>query len=132
MDEIFRISKDSVRAKDLFEMAEERMNDIISVIPKDKHYKFIEEYYEVIVQLITALMYLDGFKTLSHIGLIDYLSKNYKEFTSSEIKLIDILRKFRHGTVYYGKKVGSEFLLNYNSDIESLISKLNKTTKRKF
>ncbi|MFH1591840.1 MAG: hypothetical protein ABIB47_00530 [Candidatus Woesearchaeota archaeon] len=124
MDEIFKISKDKERTKSLQEMAKERIEKIIPVLPKELPYKIIEEYYEVIVQLITAIMYANGFKTLSHVSLIDYLAKNYKGFESNEIRIVDTLRRVRHGTVYYGKKAEKEFLINNESAIKEIIEKL--------
>ena len=73
MEEIFKISKDVRRAKDLLEMSKERMEEILPVLPKEKSYKIIEEYYEIIVQSITAIMYSDDYKTLIHTALIEYL-----------------------------------------------------------
>lgn len=122
-DEIFRITKAPNRAKALFEMAEDRFKDIKNV---KKPYKIIEEYYEIIKELITAIMYFDGFKTLSHLMLVVYLKKNYKEFSSGEIILIDELRKLRNEIVYYGLKVPKEFLINKEKDINSIIKKLFK------
>ena len=99
MDEaIFRIEKSVNRADSLKKMSEERLEDIKS---ETKTYKIIEEYYEIIKELITALMYADGFKTLSHKSLIYYLEKNYKEFDKGEIILIDGLRKLRNNITYY-------------------------------
>lgn len=72
-EEIFKISKNIVRAKALKELAQERFDDIKK---ETKPYKIIEQYYEVIKELITAIMYLNGFKTLSHKALIFYLEKN--------------------------------------------------------
>jgi len=129
-DEIFRISKDKERAKDLFEMAKERL-ELLKLIPKDKAYKIIEEYYEVIKELLTAVMYIDGYKTLSHIKLIEYFSSNYKELDENQIKLIDTLRKFRIGIVYYGRKISQEFLINNEDEIKSIISILMKIIRRK-
>lgn len=126
---VIRITKDFTRANELYIMAQERKNDIIPILPKDKPYKIIEEYYEVIVQLSTAIMYANGYKTLSHISLIDYISKNYKEISQTQIELIDKLRKFRHGTVYYGKKISEEFLVNSESDVINVISALENITK---
>jgi len=122
-EEIFSISKDRIRAKDLLDMAQERIRDIISILPRDKAYKIIEEYYEVLVQLMTSIMYLDGNKTLSHVALIEYISNNYKQINENEIKLIDDLRKFRHGTFYYGKKITNVFLINREEDINRIINK---------
>jgi len=130
-DHIFKISKDLTRARDLISMAYERLNDIIKVLPKDKSYKIIEEYYEILVQIMTSIMYVDGYKTLSHIFLIEYIGKNYKEFNSNEINLMDQIRKFRHGTVYYGKKISESFLINNEQTIKNIISKLFKIAKEK-
>ncbi|MBL7148229.1 MAG: hypothetical protein ISS82_05370 [Nanoarchaeota archaeon] len=102
-EEIFKITKDKERAKALFDMAKERL-EIINILPKDKPYKIIEEYYEIIKELLTALMYVDGYKTLSHLKLIEYFSKHYEDLDNSQIKIIDTLRKFRNEIVYYGKK----------------------------
>jgi len=131
MEEIFRVNKDLRRAKDLFEMAKERIVTIIPILPKETPYKFLEEYYEVIIQLITAIMYSDGYKTLNHISLIEYLNKNYKNFNTHEINIINILRKFRHGTIYYGKREGGEFLENNKYLINIIINKLSTIVKSK-
>jgi ribonuclease HII len=63
---------------------------------------FIETDYEMIKELITALMYLDGYKTLSHEYLISFLSKFYKDFSEYEINLIDKLRITRNKIAYEG------------------------------
>jgi hypothetical protein len=130
-EEIFRISKDYERAKDLFEMAKERP-ELLELIPKDKAYKIIEEHYEIVKELLTAIMYLDGYKTLSHIKLIEYFSSNYEELEETEIKLIDNLRKFRISIVYYGKKISQDFLVNSEEDVKKIIKKkLLKTAENK-
>ena len=129
-EEIFKISKDKERAKDLFEMAKERL-ELLKLIPKDKAYKIIEEYYEVIKELLTAVMYIDGYKTLSHVKLIEYFSSNYKELDENQIKLIDTLRKFRIGIVYYGRKISQEFLINHEDEIKEIISILIKFVREK-
>jgi len=130
MDDLFRIKKDRDRAKDLLEMAAERL-ELLKLIPKDKAYKIIEEYYEIIKELLTATMYLDGYKTLSHQKLIEYFSSNYKELDDGEIKLIDSLRKFRIGIVYYGRKISGDFLINNEKEIKKIINILLKFVEKK-
>ncbi len=131
MRDTFSVSKDKDRARDLLNMAKDRLNNIIPIIPKDIYYKLIEEYYEAIVQLITSLMYFDGYKTLNHVSLIEYLKNNYKEFNEIEVKIIDVLRKLRHGVVYYGKREGREYLINNLDRINSVINKLVKIINKK-
>lgn len=130
-DEIFRISKDFDRAGDLLNISRERMVDIIKVLPRDKPYKILEEYYEIILGLITALMYAEGYKTLSHVSAIGYLSKNYNMFSENQIMIIDTIRKLRHGIVYYGRKIKEEYLINNEEEIKKIISLLNKCVKDK-
>ncbi len=130
MEEIFRISKDRERAKDLIEMAEERV-EMLRLIPKDKAYKIVEEHYEIIKEMLTAIMYLDGYKTLSHIKLIEYFSENYKKLDSNQIRLIDTLRKYRNGIVYYGKKISRDFLRNNEDDIKEIAKTLFTLAKKK-
>lgn len=129
MTEIIKITKDKERAIALYEMIMETLEELED-IKKAKPHRRIKDYYELIVQSITGIMYSDGFKTLSHIGLIDYI-KNTKELNQSEIKLIDSLRKLRHGIIYYGKKSGEEFLINNEDEILSIIQKLKDLLKRK-
>jgi len=125
-DEIFKIAKNSIRAESLVKMAKERFEDIKR---ESKTYKIVEEYYEIIKELITAMMYSHGYKTLSHRMLVIYLQKNHKEFNNSEIMLVDELRKLRNNIVYYGQKIEKEFLINNEKDIINIIRKLFKTTK---
>ncbi len=130
MEEIFRIKRDKERAKDLFDISKDRI-DFLETISRDRIYKLIEEYYEVIKELLTAIMYLDGYKTLSHIKLIDYFYENYRDLTSEEIKIVDILRKFRIGIIYYGKKVSEDFLINNENKIKDIIKRLSSLVGKK-
>ena len=129
-EDVFRISPDFPRAKDLIAIAKDRI-EIIKILPKDKVYKIIEEYYEIILELITAIMYCDGYKTLSHKSAIEYLSGKYNEVNEKQIGLIDSLRKSRHGIVYYGKMITKEFLINNEADIKKVIEILTKTAQNK-
>lgn len=130
-DEIFRISKDIPRARDLFQIAKERL-EIIEILPKDKTYKIIEEYYEIILELMTVIMYLDGCKSLSHVKVLEYVSQKYDVFSDNQIQIIDTLRKFRHGIVYYGKKVSEEYLINHKDEIVKIIKSLTQLANSKF
>jgi len=128
-EEVFSITKNPVRAKALKDMAEERLIDIKK---EDKAYKILEQYYEIIKELITAIMYLDGFKTLSHKTLIFYLETNYKKhFNRDEFFLIDETRRLRNDILYYGRKVSRDFLINKESQLKIIITKLVKINNEK-
>ena len=128
-DEIFKISKDIARARDLIDMANESLEKMIKIIPKDMPHKVLQEYYEIVVQLITSIMYSEGYKTLNHISLINFLSKRH-DFNHNEIQILDKMRKFRHGTVYYGQRSGGVFYLNHEDEIKKIIKKLKELAEK--
>src|SRR3989344_2874575 len=127
-EEIFRITKNLIRAKSLKEMALERLDDIKH---EKKPYKIVEQYYEIIKELITSLMYSDGLKTLSHKSLIYYIESSFKEFNKQDIILADYLRRLRNDIVYYGKKVSENFLINNETRIKIIIKKLVDIAKKR-
>lgn len=120
MSDIFKISKDEKRANALIEMARDRYKNMSFKEP----YRIIEEYYEIIKELITSFMYKQGFKTLSHKALVDFSSENIKNLSQSEISLIDELRVKRNNIVYYGEKISLEFLKAREESIKKIIKKL--------
>jgi len=130
MKDIFKITKDKEKAEALFVMAKERL-EIIALFSDKFPYKLVEEYYEIIKELFTSVMYLDGYKTLSHKKLLEYFTKNYDELQENELRLIDNLRKFRNDIVYYGKKISRNFLINNQKEIKKIIDKLIKIVNKK-
>ena len=128
-EEIFRVSASAARAKSLKDMAEDRLLDLKH---EKKPYKLVEQYYEIIKELITALMYADGYKTLSHKSLIAYLEKNYNAaFGKDEFILMDDTRKLRNDILYYGKQVDKSFLINHEGRLKIIISKLLNMVNKK-
>ena len=128
--EIFKIRKDIERAREIFEIAKDRYS-LMNIYPKSKTYKIIEEYYETIKEIFISSMYFEGEKTLSHIKLIEWFNKNYKNLSRRETELIDSLRRFRNGSLYYGKTISKNFLENTEKEIIQLIEKLIKFTNQK-
>jgi hypothetical protein len=121
MTEIFGISKDPRRAKALRELAKKRYSTISTL---KEPFRILEEYYEIIKELLTAFMYSSGFKTLSHKALVEFAKRNIKILTSLEISLIDELRIKRNNIVYYGEDVTLEFIKKREPSVKEIISKL--------
>ena len=79
-------------------LSDENSNDII------------EYCYDIIISLIRAKLYLDGYKSLgegSHEAEISYLMK--LDFSETEVRFIDELRYYRNGIKYYGNRFDSEY-----------------------
>ena len=123
MSEIFKITKDERRAVALINMARNRY---LTLKELKEPYRILEEYYEIIKELITSIMYKLGFKTLSHKALIEFAKENIKILTSSDISLIDELRIKRNNIVYYGETITEKFLKEREESIRNIINKLFK------
>ncbi|MCJ7816287.1 MAG: hypothetical protein MUP55_00370 [Candidatus Aenigmarchaeota archaeon] len=137
--ELIRITPDRERAKSLLETVAVRL-DAIKLLQRADSRKFcskiVEEYYESVLELITAIMSIDGFKTRSdapgsHIAAIEYVQENYKELEGSEIEMIDDLRKKRIGITYYGRHVREDYIESNKVEIERIIEKLRLLVRKK-
>ena len=104
-------------------------------ISKEDKSKFtpliLSDYYEIIKELLTAILLCDGFKTLSHRDLIKYLEKKLVEFSRSEIIEIDRLRIIRNRIVYEGIKTPSNYLENFEPSFQKIIKKLKLLINKK-
>ena len=89
----------------------------------------VKEYYDVVRELMGAILLLDGFKTYgegAHKKLIEYLDKNYEQFAEHEIALIDELRITRNKIAYDGFFVTPDYLERNKQAIEEVIAKLKR------
>ncbi len=129
--ELVKISPDKERAKNILKMTE-LIGERIKLQDKTRMAALIiSDYYEIIKELLTALLLIDGYKTLSHKDLIDYIEQNYKEFTSHEISFMHELRMKRHKIVYEGLFVEYSFLKRNEAFIKQIIKKLKALIKKK-
>ena len=65
-DEVRKVGSDREMARSLLKMIEIRMKALESLDRKEFSSLVVEGYYEIIKEAITALMAIDGYKTLSH------------------------------------------------------------------
>ena len=94
-DKVSRMTTDKEKARSLLQLVELREKDLAG--KKEEFVTLIVEgYYEIVKEIITGIMAVDGWKTVSHELLVGYLAQHYKEFSAAEIHLIDQLRKIRN------------------------------------
>ena len=137
--DIVKVTPDKEKAKSLFDTTSVRL-DLIGLAEKHDKEKYsskiVEEYYEAILEFITALMSLDGYKTRSditgaHIATIEYLKNSYREFKDNEIQFIDSLRLKRNGIKYHGKHIDPEYVKMYESQIKHIVEKLKSILNKR-
>src|SRR3989338_631025 len=90
-----------------------------------------EELYEIVKELITGIMSVDGWKTTSHELLIGYLAKFYPEFNTAEVMLLDQLREMRNDIAYRGVMINPEYLDRNKQAIHEAIHKLKDTLNKR-
>lgn len=127
-----KISPDKERAKSLVKMAKLTENYLAEVLKKvdigSNQTIFAKDYYDIIRELATAILFLDGFKTIgenAHKETIDYLKK-FSEITAQEIFLIQDLRIRRNLCAYEGKLIEGPYFEHNLSKFDIIITKLNK------
>jgi len=126
---LIKVTPDRERIKSILEMTN-LIQKRINILDKAEFSSLIiVDYYEIIKELITAFLLLNGYKSLSHIELISYLKKNCSDFTRGEIDLIDRLRIFRNRISYEGFGVPNFYLKENEGSYLKIIFKLRGLIK---
>ncbi len=132
MEELIKMTPDKERAKNLLAQVEVRLRDSKNKDPTEFATLIIEAYYELINQLLTALLAVDGYKTLSYIALIDYLRIKYSiQFSEHELQTIDELRKIRNRIAYEGFMIKKDYHDRKAQCTIQIITKLKKIVSNK-
>lgn len=130
-EKVSKLSPDTEKAKALLNMVNLR-EERIKLTPFPNFATLLtEEYYEIIKELMTAIMCADGWKTTSHEILIGYLAEFYTEVSRSNISLIDQLRVIRNDINYRGVKINPEYLQRNKKTITNIIKELKEILKKK-
>jgi len=125
---IIRITPDKEKARSMINMIKDREIFLSSVDIGKFSTIAAENYYEIIKELASVTLLLDGYKATgenAHKDLIDYLN-NYKEITEEEIIIMDDPRIKRNKSSYEGKKIESIYLQNKKDKLILIINKLKK------
>jgi len=129
--DLIKITPDKERAKSIVNMVS-LVEERIKLQDRQRMSALIiADYYEIIKELITAVLLTDGYKTLSHKDLIDYLKENCSGFNSQEISILDNLRILRNRIAYEGFLVEPSYLNRNENLFKELISKLKKLIAKK-
>ena len=129
---IIKTALDKEKVKSILNLSNEREKFVYSIDHKKFSTNAAENYYEIIKELASALLLLNGLKSIgeyAHKDLIDYLI-NYKEFSEQEIIFINDLRIKRNNSSYEGKKIDPIYLINNKKKILEIIEKLKVTINR--
>ena len=124
--DLIKITPDKEKAKNILKMIsllEERLKNQEKV---KMAALIIADYYEIIKELITAVLLIDGYKTLSHKELIDYIKEKYSEFADYEISILNDLRILRNRIAYEGFFIEISYLDRNEALFKRMIEKFSK------
>ncbi len=131
---LIKVTPDDNKAKSILMMVETTL-EMVKVIDIEKFSSNVtKEYYDILRELISILLLLDGYKTYgegAHKKLIDYLKSNYDKFTEYEVTLIDDLRIIRNKIAYDGFFVEKNYVERKKKDILEIIDKLKDIIQQK-
>ncbi len=131
---LIRITPNKEKANSILRMVETTLELIKQIDRNAFPSNVTKEYYDVIRELISIILLLDGYKAIgegAHKRQIEYLESNYKEFNQSEISVIDDLRIKRNKIAYDGFFIKKEYIENKSVDINKIIHKLKEIIKKK-
>ena len=133
-EDLVRITPNKDKAKSILKMVETTL-EMVKNIDKSKFPSNVtKEYYEVIRELISVILLLDGYKTIgegTHKRMIEYLESNYKQFDGYEISLIDDLRIVRNKIAYDGFFVKEAYINRKIGTIQRITEKLRDIIDKK-
>jgi len=117
-----KITPDKEKSASLIEIAEDRIiSSLRELNEKNANYVF-EDYYSSILELLHALVLLDGYKVNNHICLGYYLRDVLKN--DEMFRLFDDCRYKRNSLVYYGKRMDIETAKDAIEKAKKLMNKL--------
>ena len=112
---MIRISPNPERAKSLVQESERKMLSLKERMEKigvknENANDYIEYCYDLIMHLVRAKLYLDGYYTRgqgAHEAEVSYLQ--ILKFSEEEVGFLDQMRYFRNGILYYGTFLDAEY-----------------------
>jgi hypothetical protein len=125
-DFVRKVEIDSERINSIVEMALERFK--MAKLLKEISFK-MENYYEVVKELLVAYLLKNGLRSKNHQCLISYFYKENPNY-ESEAHLIGQMSFFRNRLGYYGEKVPEEFFINNKENFERIIKLLLDLIKK--
>jgi len=124
-NKVKRVQKNPEQANSLLELAKRRFESIEKRKDYDYPQLLLEDYYETIKELISALLTIHGYKSYSHECLISFMEEFYpRTLTQSHLRFLDDLRRLRSDILYRGRDIAEDYLDRNLSELERILELL--------
>lgn len=121
---IKKVERDPAKIQALVKAADARCIHLSSQSVTSKNVSFITEgYYEVIKELLSALLLSHGMRSSNHQCLISFFAKMYMQY-EADAHFIVRLSFLRNRLNYYGELIDLAFYEQHKEDIDKVIKLL--------
>ena len=118
---IRKVETDNKRIESLLEKTDLRLKRARNTKPDEKAVSLIvEDYYEIIKELLVALLLKNGLRSNNHQCLISYFYRKNPNH-EKEAYLISQMSFFRNRLDYYGESIPLEFYNKNKEEFENII-----------
>ncbi len=112
---------DKEQINSIIETADKRLDFVISnKVTGDNVSFIIENYYEIIKELLVALLLKNGLKSRNHQCLISFFNKECPDY-EFEVNIISQMSYLRNRLNYYGEKIDFEFYSQNKDEFDKVI-----------
>ena len=127
---IRNVEVDDEKISSIIKTADKRLLFIKSNKVTNENISFIvENYYEIIKELLVALLLKNGLKSSNHQCLISYFYKEYPDY-EFEVNLISQMSYLRNRLNYYGEVIDFEFYDKNKEEFDKLIALVKSLIKK--
>ncbi|MBU4284034.1 MAG: hypothetical protein KJ968_02935 [Nanoarchaeota archaeon] len=125
-EHITRVDKDSEKIKSIIRMCNIRLKIVKQIkIDQETASVIASDYYEVIKELLTALLLKNELKSDNHECLISFFKQNFPEY-EYETKIIHQLKDVRNRVSYDGVFVKKDYIDINKLEFQHIINLLKK------
>ena len=123
---IRNVDRDDEKIKSILSLIDKRLAFIASIVANQDNVSFVvENYYEIIKELLIALLLKRGLKSKNHQCLISYFYKNYPQY-EDQAHVILQMSYFRNRLDYYGEAIDFNFYEKYKEDFMVIINTIKE------
>ncbi len=127
---IRNVEVDPEKIESMIKTAESRLNYIKTTKVSEENVSFVVEgYYEVIKEILVALLLSKGLRSKNHQCLISYFYKFYPNY-EAEVHIISQMSYLRNRLDYYGEEIDYDFYDKNKLEFEKIIKILLNIIKK--
>lgn len=125
-EHIKKVQRDNEKIKSIQKMCNARLRVINGMEIDDETASIAAtDYYEVIKELLVALLLQEGIKSDNHECLISFFKYKFPQY-DYEVKMMHQLKNIRNRASYDGVFVKKEYIINNKLEFEHIIKIINK------